>query len=98
MGRRKDFRGISSSAVAVAVGTSGEGFVAHVGDCRACLVHDGAALLVTTDHTLATAIERGEIKLEEEVPAADDIVLRVAVGYGRGVAMAGTVREAGPDQ
>jgi serine/threonine protein phosphatase PrpC len=51
-------RGLGSTLV-VAIVRDGQAFVAHVGDSRAYLLHEGTLEAVTTDHNLAAEPSRG---------------------------------------
>lgn len=47
------------STLLVALVSDGHAFVAHVGDSRAYLLHDGTLEAITTDHNLAAGTARG---------------------------------------
>jgi PPM family protein phosphatase len=60
---------------------AGEAFVAHVGDCRTYLVRDGAAILTTTDHSVAEVMRRaGTISDDEAKTSPMRSVLANAIG------------------
>jgi protein phosphatase len=60
---------------------AGEAFVAHVGDCRTYLVRDGAAILTTTDHSVAEVMRRaGTLSDDEAKTSPMRSVLANAIG------------------
>jgi hypothetical protein len=78
MQRRTNLCGIGACFVAAAILPSGEGTVAHVGDCRASVISPRGVRHLTIDHTLATEVALGREKTNH--PSADRIVTR-ALGF-----------------
>ena len=79
--RREPDKHDMGTTLEVLVLLGGEAFVAHVGDCRTYLVRDGAAMLTTTDHSVAEVMRRaGTITDDEARTSPMRSVLANAVG------------------
>ena len=69
------------TTLTTAVLIPGQIIIAHVGDCRAYLLHDGELLRLTVDHTLVQElVDKGSISLDESIHHPRRNVLTRALG------------------
>lgn len=79
--RHEEDKAEMGTTLEVVVLLAGEAFVAHVGDCRTYLVRDGAAMLTTTDHSVAEVMRRaGTLSDDEARTSPMRSVLANAIG------------------